>query len=192
MNHSNRRNFLKTSVCGTLAVGIGLAAASHLEAADDEKVSTPDDKKDVTSEELFRLGVIGPAELSLAACKIAVNKATNKNTKEFTGFELTEAIAVTTVLKDLGTPVPEMDAKAKATLAKLESAEKGQAFDQAFIMAQLENHEFLRDLATNYLKETSGKTDMAEKHVRNLATLALAVFKEHVAITERISQELMG
>lgn len=192
MNHSNRRNFLKTSVCGTLAVGVGLAAVPHMEAADLVKVSTPDDKKDVTSEELFRMGVIGPAGLSLAACKIAVKKATNKNTIEFAGFELAEAVAVTTVLQDLGTPVPEMDAKAKATLAKLESAEKGPAFDQTFIMAQLENHEFLRDHATNYLKETSGKTEMAEKHGRHLATLALAVFKEHVAITERINQELKG
>ncbi|MBC7458332.1 MAG: hypothetical protein H7235_08650 [Bdellovibrionaceae bacterium] len=54
------------------------------------------------NEKEFRMGVIGPAELSLATSKIAATKASQKNAKEFAGFELTEAIAVTGVLKDLG------------------------------------------------------------------------------------------
>ena len=143
-----------------------------------------------TTEKEFRQGVIGPAELSLATSQIASTKATQKNAKEFAGFELTEAIAVTTVLKDLGTPVPAPDAKAKATLAKIKSTPAGAAFDKAYIQAQLENHEFLRDLAQNYLKNSAGKTTPAESQTRHLATLALAVFKEHVAITKRILSEL--
>ena len=111
--------------------------------------------------------------------------------KEFAGFELAEAIAVTTVLKDLGTAVPPMDAKAQATLEKIKAAANGAAFDQAYITAQLENHEFLRDLATAYLKNSAaGTADMAEKHGRHLATLALSTFTEHVAMTKRISGEI--
>ena len=195
MNDTNRREFLKTSVKGAAVLGVGLSSLSLLttaQAADDKAdVSMPGDKKPVTNEELLRLAIIGPAELSLVTSQLAVEKATNKNTKEFAGFELTEAIAVTTVLKELGTPVPTPDGKAKATLEKLKSAEKGAAFDEAYITAQLENHEFLRDTAADYLERTQGsKENKAEQQTQHLATLALATFKEHVAITKRISGEL--
>lgn len=188
-----RRGFLKSSLKTSLALGVGSALLAKLSssafAADDSDVSMPGSKKPVKSEELFRKGVIGPAELSLATSKLAVDKATDKDAKEFAGFELTEAIAVTTVLKSLGTPVPEPDEKAKEILAKLQSA-SGAEFDKAYITAQLENHEFLRDHAEDYLKETASKTDMAEKHTHDLATLALATFKEHVMICKRISSSL--
>ncbi|NIK47701.1 DUF4142 domain-containing protein [Variibacter gotjawalensis] len=139
----------------------------------------------------FRMGVIGPAELSLATSQIAIERATQANAKEFAEFELEEAKTVTAVLKELGTPVPEMDAKAKATLEKIKSAAKGPAFDKAYIAAQLENHEHLRDWATAYLSVSgSDKSNAAEDQGRHLAMLALATFKEHVAITKRISKEL--
>ena len=195
MNKPNedRRSFLKTG----LAVGVGISALGALagsawadEAAMDPVVSKPGAAKPVTSEAIFRKGVIGPAELSLAASKLAVDKATQANAKEFAGFELTEAIAVTTVLKDLGTPVPEPDAKAKETLETLQSAAKGADFDKAYIKAQLENHEFLRDHAMAYLKNASADTSDAGKQGQHLATLALATFKEHVAICQRIATEL--
>ena len=87
--------------------------------------------------------------------------------------------------------MPAPDAKAKATLEKLKSTDKGAAFDEAYITAQLENHEFLRDTAMDYLKRTEGsKESKAEQQTQHLATLALATFKEHVAITKRISGEL--
>ena len=142
------------------------------------------------NEKEFRQGVIGPAELSLITSEIAVNKALQKNAKEFAGFELEEAKSVTSVLKQLGTSVPSMDAKSTATLNKIKSASSGIDFDKAYIQAQLENHEFLRDLAQNYLKNSTGKTEHAEFHTRHLATLALAVFKEHVILTKRILGEL--
>ena len=59
---------------------------------------------------------------------------------------------MTSVLKQLGTAVPAPDAKAKATMEKLESASKGEEFDKAYIMAQYENHVFLRDHAADYLE----------------------------------------
>ncbi len=195
MNHTNRREFLKTSVKGAAVLGVGLSSLSLLSkaqaAADKADVSMPGDKKPVTNEELFRMGVIGPAELSLVTSNLALEKATDKDVKEFAGFEQTEAIAVTSVLKQLGTAVPAPDAKAKATLEKLQSAEKGAEFDKAYIMAQYENHVFLRDHAEDYLKHAEGSKDSAaELQGQHLATLALATFKEHVAITKRISSEL--
>ncbi|RZM15358.1 MAG: DUF4142 domain-containing protein, partial [Sphingomonas sp.] len=132
-----------------------------------------------------------PAMLSLATSQIAVDRARKADAREFAGFELTEAIAVTTVLKQLGTPVPPMDAKAQATLDKIRSAAPGAAFDRAYIDAQYENHVFLRDLATAYLGNSPpNPNDMAEMQGRHLATLALATFKEHTMITQRIAHEL--
>ena len=191
MTPSDRRNFLKTSIGGALALGVGSALFAPLRAAAEAAaVSTPMNPKPVPSEGLFRQGVIGPAELSLVTSQLAVDKATDKNTKEFAGFELGEAVAVTTVLKQLGTEIPAPDAKAKETLAKLKAAAKGKDFDKAYIAAQLENHEFLRDHAMDYLAKAKGKTEPAEMHAQHLATLALATFKEHVAITKRILGEL--
>ena len=177
----------------TVLAGIGAAAAAHAVltnvafAQDATPAPAPKNAKD------FSEGVIGPAELSLATSKIAVDKATNANAKEFAGFELTEAIAVTTVLKDLGTAEPPMDAKAKATLDKITNAAAGPDFDKAYISAQLDNHKFLRDLAEAYLKNPApAADDLPEREGRHLATLSLAVFKEHVAITTRILAELGG
>ena len=84
-----------------------------------------------------------------------------------------------------------MDTKAQVTLDKIRSAGPGAAFDRAYIDAQYENHVFLRDLVTAYLGNApSNPNDMAEMQGRHLATLALATFKEHVAITQRIAHEL--
>ena len=86
-----------------------------------------------------------------------------------------------------------MTAKAKATLAKIRSAATGQEFDKAYIMAQLQNHMELRDLTQAYLSHPAPpKSDMAESQGRHLGTLSLAVFKEHVMITQRISKELQA
>ncbi len=165
--------------------------ASLLTSLTVEAATPVDDSPTAATEKEFRQGVIGPAELSLVTSQIAVSKATNKYAKEFAGFELEEAKAVTSVLKDLGTPVPAMNAKAQATLTKIKTT-TGAAFDKAYIQAQLENHEFLRDLAQNYLKNSMGKTSPAESQTRHLATLALAVFKEHVTLTRQILGQLGG
>ena len=187
-----RRDFFKRSLSGTLALGAGMPlVTSLLSSFTAEAAIFSDDSTMAATEKEFRQGVIGPAELSLITSQIAVNKATDKYAKEFAGFELEEAKAVTSVLKDLGTPVPAMNAKAQATLTKIKTS-TGAAFDKAYIQAQLENHEFLRDLAQNYLKNSAGKTSPAESQTRHLATLALAVFKEHVALTKQILGELKG
>ena len=190
-----RRTFFKKSVTGTLALSAGVPLmTSLLQSFTAEAGTVPSliDSPMAATEKEFRQGVIGPAELSLVTSQIAVSKTTQKNAKEFAGFELEEAKSVTAVLKDLGTAVPPMNAKAQATLNKIKTTAKGAAFDKAYIQAQLENHEFLRDLAQNYLKNSAGKTSPAESQTRHLATLALAVFKEHVAITKRILGELGG
>lgn len=77
-----------------------------------------------------------------------------------------------------------------ALMVQLNSAAAGPAFDKAYIQAQLLNHQLLRDMTQNYLKNAVSKTEMAEKHTQHLGTLALSNFKEHTAITTRILSEL--
>jgi putative membrane protein len=192
--NANRRNFLK----GATAAGLGLTVLTLSTSATTLAQDAPTIGTDPGAQMMkpgnvkeFGMAVIGRAELSLVTSKIAVERASKADAKEFAGFELTEAIAVTTVLKDLGTPVPTMTAKAKATLEKIKNAPAGHEFDKLYIAAQLENHMELRDLTEAYLGHPApSKSDMAESQGRHLATLSLAVFKEHVKITQRISGEL--
>lgn len=139
------------------------------------------------SEEVFRQTVIPRAALSLAACQLAITKCTNANAKEFAGFELTEATAVVKVLEDLGTPAPVVDA---ATLDLFKITPEGSEFDKLFLQAEHDNHVFLQELAENYLQNAAGKTSPAESQTQHLATVALAAFQEHVAMTRRILMEI--
>ena len=189
--NTDRRTILTGAAAALVAVPAMAVAQRHGRMMNDPAaMPMPDVSGTRTSQELT-MGVIGPAMLSLATSQIAVDRARKADAREFAGFELTEAIAVTTVLKQLGTPVPPMDAKAQATLDKIRSAAPGAAFDRAYIDAQYENHVFLRDLATAYLGNSPpNPNDMMEMHGRHLATLALATFKEHTMITQRIAREL--
>jgi putative membrane protein len=187
---TDRRTILTGAAALAAMPVMAAAQARGMDRGDPAKMPMPDVSGTRTHRQ-FEMAVIGPAQLSLVTSQIATDRARNGNAREFAGFELTEAIAVTTVLKQLGNAVPPIDAKAAATLAKIRSAAPGADFDRAYIDAQYENHAFLRDLATAYLANSSPNTrDMAEMHGRHLATLALAAFKEHTMITHRIAGEL--
>ena len=189
--NTDRRTLLTGAAAALVAVPAMAMAQRHGRMMNDPAAMPMPDVSGTRTNQQFAMGVIGPAMLSLATSQIAVDRARKADAREFAGFELTEAIAVTTVLKQLGTPVPPMDAKAQATLDKIRSAPPGAAFDRAYIDAQYENHVFLRDLATAYLGNSPpNPNDMAEMQGRHLATLALATFKEHTMITQRIAHEL--
>lgn len=183
---NDRRTFLTRLTVAGVSVGLlGLGTSQAGGASIPMKMGL--------TEKDFRMGVIGPATLSRIVSQLAVQRATQANAREFARFELREAIAVTTVLKELKTPTPPMDAKAEATLAGIQGAAPGREFDVAYIKAQYDNHVFLRDLATAYLKNTTpSEPSFAEQQGRHLATLALNQFTEHVELTARILKELQG
>ncbi len=192
---ANRRTFLKgASIVSLTLVGAGLIPAEVL--AQDTPTISGDPGAEIMSPKSgkeFAMAVMSRAELSLVTSQIAVDRATKPVAKEFATFELTEAIAVTSVLKELGTPVPTMTAKAKATLEQIKTAAAGPDFDKAYISAQLQNHIELRDLTQAYLSHTTpSKSETAEAQSRHLGTLSLATFKEHVMITTRILGELQS
>ncbi|CAN5599831.1 hypothetical protein BH11ARM2_BH11ARM2_28900 [soil metagenome] len=138
----------------------------------------------------FCLGLIGPAALSVAASRIAVDKATDAATREFANFEPREAVAVVGILKELNVPAPPMDPGAKAFIESLQTSSAGSGFDKAYATAELANHEFLRDLAKSYLENVAGNASDEETLPRHLAALAITAFKEHVVLTKSILRRL--
>ncbi len=178
----------------SIVAGLALVAAFPIVRAQAQRPTpelgtAPMNFAEVKTASQFYIGVLGPAELSLSTSQLAVEKATQKDAREFAGFELGEAITVNMVLKDIGATAPAMTTSGMATLQMAKSS-TGAAFDRAYIGFQLENHEFLRDLADAYVHNSAGATDPMEKQGRHLAMLMLAVFKEHVAICKRINGEL--
>lgn len=137
----------------------------------------------------FCNSIMPRAQLSAMASKLAVDKASQKNAKEFAGFELLEAETVVKLLQDLGTEAAPVKADAMAFIAKLKAA-TGNEFDRLYMEAELSNHEYLRDLATNYLAAARSRNDPAEKETRHIAMLAEYAFIEHVGLCKRIYGEV--
>lgn len=196
---ANRRSFFKILGVGTAglmlsSIPFAVSAQQSGPGPDQPEAESGHDypmpRPNAKTEADFRNGVIGPASLSLATSELAVYRASNAKALEFAKFELREAIGVTTVLKGLGTVVPPMDANAMATLKKIKNAKKGADFDKAYIKAQLSNHQYLRDLATSYLANSTGASSPEEMHGRNMAMLTLGQFKDHVVLTKDIMKML--
>jgi putative membrane protein len=171
----------------TKATNVAVDGTNQPEADNGHEYSMP--APNARTAEEFSKGVIGPASLSVAVSKLAVHKATDADTKQFANFELREAIAVVGILTSMNTLVPPMTAAGEALLIQLENS-AGKIFDQAYMGAQLANHEFLRDLAESYLSNSTGPADPEEIHGRHLAALAITAFKEHVVLAKNISRAL--
>lgn len=186
----NRRSILT----GVAALGAAPIILSQMKvstaAAAVPKVGPMADPAGVKIAADFFKAVIPRAEISLVTSQMAVDMARNANAKEFAGFELGEAITVDMVIKDMGITSPALGNDATGLFASLKSAGESTEFDRTYIAFQLANHEYLRNLADGYLHNTVASPDVTEKHGRHLASLMLAVFKEHTAICKRLSGEV--
>jgi hypothetical protein len=134
---------------------------------------------------------IGRAELTRAAAQAAMEKASRPDVRELAGYELMEAKAVISCLKELGAAVPAMGPDARSALETIANASRGNAFDRAYIQAQCENHAYLRDLTAAYLECSDPQaSDQRERQGRQLATVALCCATEHAAVANRILREI--
>jgi putative membrane protein len=171
-----RRKFLSVSLKGTALLAVGISTGGLLQSFTTE--TSPESELEFRK----KLGQLGT--LSLMTSQLALTKASNKNVKLFANFEAEEQKAVSTVLKELATPVLPMDAKGKAVLDQLNNS-SGAAFDRAFMTAQVDTHEQLRSLVGGFVANSQGATS-AEMHTRHVATVALATIKEHVEVSKRL------
>jgi hypothetical protein len=151
------------------------------------------DVSNVRTIQQYAAQAIGRAELTRASAQAAIEKATRPDVRELAGYELMEAKAVISCLKELGAPVPPLGPDARSALETISNASRGNAFDRAYIAAQCENHAYLRDLTAAYLESSDPRTsDPRERQGRQLATMALCAATEHAAVASRISREIRG
>ena len=189
-----RRAFLTNSVKGTLALGVGMSTLASLLQSftfkEEESGLLVQGAGAITTEAQFRAAVATLAQMSLMSSQVASTQASNKYAKQFAGFELAEMMGMMSILKDMGTTPPAMDAKSQGMLDQLKAA-KGAAFDKAYIAAQIQTHQQLNTLTSGYLASAApSASNMMEKHGRHIATLASVAIKEHLAITQQISSVL--
>ena len=151
------------------------------------------DISNVRTVQQYATQAIGRVELARAVAQAAMERATRSDVRELAGYELMEAKAVISCLKELGVQAPPLAQDARSALETIANASKGAAFDRAYITAQRENHAYLRDLAAAYLESCDPRAaDERERLGRQLATLALCSATEHAAIANRISREILG
>lgn len=180
-NQNLRREFLSTSLKGSLLVVGGLSSAGILQSF------SPASHAESETEFRARLGMLG--SLSLMTSEIALSKAVNPKVKMFAKCEADEQKAIATVLKELNTPIPPMDTKAMSVMDNLNAA-SGAAFDKIFMQAQHETHQQLKSLTGDFIKSTAGKVHMPEMHTRHIATVSHATITEHTEKSEMLLGEL--
>lgn len=135
----------------------------------------------------YRRAIAPVAMLSLETSRLAVNKAVDPAVRQFASFELAEAIAATSVLRDMNTPMMPMSAMDREAISRAQNTPAGADFDRDYIARQRAAHIFLRDTATNYLATPlPRKAKMPEMHGRHLATLQMPAFIEHLTHTQNI------
>ncbi|WP_162618625.1 DUF4142 domain-containing protein [Pedobacter yulinensis] len=164
---SNRRNFLIQSSVAAVATALGVSTSSGRSFA-----AAPYTAQ--TNPKAF-LGKIAPhIFLSMAACTIALKKATHPLVKKFTTFEMAETKALSDILREMGAGTPPMNARGEQVLKDLQT-ESGKAFDLRFLSAQAEAHAALEDLTVSFLKSPG-----EDKHAKHLAMATLPAIREHL------------
>jgi len=164
---SNRREFLAKSIKTALVIGAGAPIAGGVL----NPVAAMAQNADTALQ--AKIAMLGTA--SLQTSQLALTKASNAEVKMFAKFEAAEQEVMGKILKDMGTMVQTPTADGKALLTKLQSL-SGEAFDRAFMQGQVDTHKKLKDAVSALMNASSNK------HVKNVASLALATIQEH---TER-------
>ena len=176
---------MKKLLLTSISVLALMAPAAHVSAATTQAAppaasAAPMDVSKIKTEADFRTVLGAAGTVSLMSAQTGVDKASNDMVKEFAKFEVDEQKTVSSILKELKTPMPSMTEADKAKLASLKSTDKGAAFDRMFVQGQLDQHMVLKDICETYLDNGKG-TDAASKEARHLAMLALSTINQHIA-----------
>jgi putative membrane protein len=123
--------------------------------------------------------------LAKQTSQLALERATNPRVKQFAGFEIAEQTALAQVLTDTENPPPvPLDADHTAELRTLQT-QSGPAFDRAYILGQITQHQSLLLTQQGYLENTNRSTD-----TQHIAVLARASIQQHLVMLQEIQQML--
>ncbi|WP_158291914.1 DUF4142 domain-containing protein [Paracraurococcus ruber] len=123
--------------------------------------------------------------LATQASTLALERAQNPKVKQFAGFEIAEQTALAQVLTNSENPRPvPLDADHMAVLKTLQS-QTGAAFDRAFILSQIQQHQALLLTQQGYLENTNRSTD-----TQHIAVLARMSIQQHLTMLQEIQMML--
>ena len=184
----HRRNLIALAAAAPVA---GLAFKAFAQEA------APMGDAEMTHAEMT--GMVGA--LSLLQSKMAVEKASNADVKQFAEWEVAEQQTIADILKSMqddapdgaqGALQPPTDEEAMAMVdeegqAKLEELEglSGAEFDQAYVTANLEGHQKLLQIQEDYLEAGTNREHLS------VAKLARGQVTEHIAHLEEL-QSMVG
>jgi putative membrane protein len=128
----------------------------------------------------------GMAEVELG--KLAQQKATNPQIKEFAGMMVTDHSAANNkmknIAKDKGITLPQVLGNYQQKLKKEISDKSGKDFDRAYVAAMIKDHkETIKtfEVALKELRDTS---------LRTFASNTLPTLKKHLSAIEKIDSEI--
>ncbi len=122
--------------------------------------------------------------VAMETSRIARQKAQNAWVKKFAEYEVAEQETIAEVLKSNGATPAKMTEKHAAMVKKLQDAQAGPAFDQEYLMGQLEGHRELLKIQEDYLSE--GKN----KHHMDVTKVARGQIREHIDMLQTIQKDM--
>ena len=124
--------------------------------------------------------------LAKQTSQLALERAQNPRVRQFAGFEIAEQTALAQVLTDTENPPPApLDANHAAALRTLQEQPAGPAFDRAYVLPQLQQHQALLLVQQGYLDSFNRSTD-----TQHIAVLARMSIQQHLVMLQEIQAML--
>ncbi len=135
----------------------------------------------------YRQGTLAISTVSREASESAIQRAWNPRVKMFAILERAEQLTLEQVMNGLqDPPLAPVDAAHRAALTKLAGLPTGNAFDSAYVKAEIEGHQALLALQEGYLKAyPDPTTDQA-----HIAYFMRTFIHEHLALLAEIKTAL--
>ena len=160
------------------------------------------------AEQQWMMNTMATGMVALETSKIAQQKAQNAEVKQFAKFETDEQQGLSEVLRSMQEPgamasgsggattgsagttagapaAPQMDAKHRETVQKLQQASAGAAFDKEYLQGQLQGHRELLQIQDNFIKSGS-----RNREATNVAKLARGRIQEHIELIQSIEKDM--
>jgi putative membrane protein len=181
----------------TVLVAVAAVAATSSFA---QSQSTPTPGGASGPDEQYIRQTMTTGSLSLAASRMAEQKAQSDDLKEFAQFELAEQETLADILRSLqntgpvdGTIKPpseaeverHLDQRGREELQKMRAAPAGTEFDREYLEAQMNGHQELLRIQESYLNSQPNNRDII-----NVAKLARGMIREHLQLLADIGSEM--
>jgi putative membrane protein len=173
----DRRGILLGSAgLGTLLFGLPLRPAPAQQATAPRRLS---------GSEYLAAALMG-GTLAKQTSQLALERAQHPKVKQFAGFEVAEQTVLAQVLTDTENPPPvPLDANHAAALRTLQEQQAGPAFDRAYVLSQIQQHQALLLVQQGYLESFNRRTD-----TQHIAMLARVSIQQHLVMLQEIQAML--